>query len=286
MTESLELHQSLWAMEDLPERWDATSLVRRVALVADAGYTGVVVDLGARQAPDAAALAPLLADAGLTGGVLVFARTDADIDRALRYADHIGADWIVCCARIFGLDPHPLAHTITDWYERCARAGVEMHLETHRDTVTNDLRFTLALLGLLDSRIEVAADLSHYVCAHEIPEQPSPEYDEPISRVLARAGSLQGRIATRAQIQVPLDHPMSEPWTDRFERWWREGFESIRRRRPHRPIRFVTELGTTPYAIVDRDGVQVSDRWAESLTLMNMARKAFASSIETEAARR
>lgn len=281
---TLELHQSLWAMEDLPDRWNAASLDRQVALVADAGYTGMVVDLGARRAPQAAALAPLLAEARLTGGVLIFARTDDDIDRALRYADRIGADWIICCARIFGLDPRPLAHTITDWYERCGRAGIDMQLETHRDTVTNDLRFTVALLELLDSRIEVAADLSHYVCAHEIPEQPSPEYDEPISRVLARAGSLQGRIATRAQIQVPLDHPMSAPWTERFEGWWREGFASIRRRHPQRPIRFVTELGTTPYAIVDRDGVQVSDRWAESLTLMDMARKAFASSTEIEAA--
>ncbi|GAS95586.1 uncharacterized protein RMCC_2552 [Mycolicibacterium canariasense] len=274
MTE-LQLYQSMWAMEDLPWRGAPWTLSEQLAWIAGAGYTGIGVDLGARRAPSATDIAPLLAEHRLRGCVLVFATSDDDIREAIRYARAIRADWIICCARVFGFDAPRLANLLSGWHRMCADAGIEMELETHRNTVTNDLRFTCMLLEDLDDSIELAADLSHYVCAHEIPEAPEPEYESLVATILDRSGSLQGRIATRAQIQVPLAHPMAQPWEPRFRDWWTRGFESLLRRHPDRPARFLTELGTTPYAITDAQGVQISDRWAESLTLMRWAADAF-----------
>lgn len=221
----------------------------------------------------------MVAAHGLRGCVLVFASSDDDIREAVRYAGIIEADWIICCARIFGFDAPELARQLGRWHAMCGDAGIEMQLETHRNTVTNDLRFTCMLLQELDESIELAADLSHYVCAHEIPETPEPEYETLVSTILDRSGSLQGRIATRAQIQVPLGHLMAQPWEPRFRDWWTTGFASLLRRHPDRPARFVTELGTTPYAITDADGVQISDRWAESAALMRWAAEAFESAV-------
>lgn len=275
----LQLYQSMWAMEDLPWRGAPWTLSEQVARIAEAGYVGVGVDLGARQTPSANDIAPMMATHGLRGCVLVFASSDDDIRDAIRYARIIGADWIICCARVFGFDVPRLAHLIGRWHRMCADVGIEMQLETHRNTVTNDLRFTCMLLEDLDESIELAADLSHYVCAHEIPEAPEPEYESLVATVLDRSGSLQGRIATRAQIQVPLGHPMGQAWESRFREWWTKGFASLLRRHPDRPVRFVTELGTTPYAIVDTRGVQISDRWEESTTLMGWAANAFDSAL-------
>ena len=276
MTE-LQLYQSMWAMEDLPWRGAPWTLAEQVTRIAEAGYVGIGVDFGARQTPSAIDIAPMMAAHGLRGCVLVFASTDDDIRGAIDYARVIKADWIICCARVFGFDAPGLAHLLGRWHRMCADVGIEMQLETHRNTVTNDLWFTCLLLEDLDESIELAADLSHYVCAHEIPEVPEPVYESLITTVLDRSGSLQGRIATRAQIQVPLGHPMAQPWEPRFRNWWSKGFASLLRRHPDRPVRFVTELGTTPYAITDAEGLQISDRWAESKTLMRWAATALES---------
>lgn len=283
MTE-LHLYQSMWAMEDLPWRGVPWTLAEQVAQIAGAGYAGIGVDLGARQTPSAADIAPLLAAHGLRGCVLVFASSDDDIREAISYAKAIEADWIICCARVFGFDVPGLAHLLGRWHRMCADVGIELELETHRNTVTNDLRFTCMLLEDLDESIGLAADLSHYVCAHEIPEVPEPGYESLVATVLDRSGSLQGRIATRAQIQVPLGHPMAQPWEPRFRDWWTQGFGSLLRRHPDRPARFLTELGTTPYAITDARGVQISDRWAESMTLMRWAANAFDSALDARPA--
>ncbi|GAB2640377.1 hypothetical protein GCM10027169_05590 [Gordonia jinhuaensis] len=270
---TLYCYQSMWAMEDLPRHGPEWSLDEKVSRIADAGYDGLAVDLGARKRPAADALAPLVGAHGLRSAVLVFAGSDADIADAIGYCRTIGADWMICCAKLFDFDVAAMSATVQRWHRMCADAGITFELETHRNTLTGDIRFTQMLLGALDPEIRLAADLSHYVCAHEIPDPPDNSYEELIASILERAGSVQGRIATRAQVQVPLDNPMGAIWIDTFRRWWAQGFEAILTHDRSAPLRFLTELGTTPYAITDHDGQQISDRWSESLTLMAWARE-------------
>ena len=275
-TSNLFVYQSLWAMEDLPTVRNSWTLAEQIERIAGSGFAGLAVDLGARQAPSAEQLVPLLAGSGLRTAVFAFVSDDDAVRSAVAYAQRVGADRMVLCAQIYGFDPKPLAATLLRWYEIGSDAGIHIEIETHRNTVTNDLRFTAWLLDYLDERVELAGDLSHFVCANELPEEPTAEHDALFAKVLSRCGSLQGRIATRGQVQVPVESPAARPWEKRFRDWWRTGFEQILARRgAEAEIMFCTELGTRPYAITDTGGNEISDRWADALILKGWATEEF-----------
>jgi len=279
MTVRLELCNSLWAMEDLPSAGEPWTLTEQLDRLAEAGFDGAAVDLGARRRPEAQVLAPLLRERALGAVVFAFVAGDADLDAALRYASLVEARRMVVCGQVFGDDATVIA-AVHRWFGRCAEAGVRMQLETHRNTLTDDMRRTTRLLGELDERVSLAIDLSHYVCGSEFPLPPTAEIEDHLERLFARAESVQGRIATRCQVQIPLGFPQHRAWEELFEQWWIRAFAAIVRRREDaadpEPVLFCTELGTTPYAITDREGRELSDRWTDTLTLRDRASAAFA----------
>ncbi|KZE89864.1 TIM barrel protein [Microbacterium sp. TNHR37B] len=284
-TPALRTFQSLWAMEDLPTAAAPWTLEEQIGLLVQAGYAGVAVDLGARRAPTAEALALALAGSGLERMVFTFAGTTAALDEALDYAARIEARDMVLCASVYPDEPREAADLVAGWHARAAAAGVHLELETHRNTLTNDLRFTRRLVDELDPAVRLAIDLSHYIVGAEIPAEPTAEIEEKIAAILSRAGSLQGRIASRCQVQIPLHHEGSQPWIALTRRWWRDGFAHLLAAREgaarEEPVTFVTELGTTPYALVDADGVELSDRWAEARQLIEWAEADLAAAART-----
>jgi hypothetical protein len=269
--------QSLWAMEDLPTSAAPWALDEQISLLVEAGYAAVAVDMGARKAPAATDLAAALDGVPLERAVFTFAGTDGALADALRYAEVIGAHEMVLCASTYTQDVAQAAAIVKRWHTQAAASGVDLQLETHRNTLTNDLRFTRRLTEVLDADIRLAIDLSHYIVGAEIPAEPTPEIEEQISVILARAGSVQGRIASRCQVQIPLHYPSSEPWIALTRRWWRQGFAALLEGRGAdrmgEPVTFVTELGTTPYALTDAAGMEVTDRWAEAQLLIQWARE-------------
>ena len=96
-----------------------------------------------------------------------------------------------------------------------------------------------------------------------------------MATLLERADSFQGRVAARGQIQVALQFAQNAKWVAQFLSWWQQGFASWRER--HRAddaaLLFICELGPPDYAITDRDGRELSDRWAESMQLAQWARQ-------------
>jgi hypothetical protein len=89
-----------------------------------------------------------------------------------------------------------------------------------------------------------------------------------IARVLDRSEVFQGRIGTREQVQIPIDFPHHRKWVDLFLGWWEDGLRRWRRRAPADGVtNFLCELGPRDYAITDRDGNELSDRWREALQL-------------------
>jgi hypothetical protein len=275
VTHTLSVFQSLWAMEDLPFRDLRWSLAEQVDQIAVAGFAGLAVDLGARRAPAAADLAPLLRRSGLRSQVFCFVRDARDLDAALRYADTIGAEGIVVCGQVFPPAAEEAAVYVRGWLAMASAAGFPMQLETHRHTLTNDLAFTTRLLDAVPE-VELAADLSHYVVGNELPDGQDARVDALVERVLARAGSLQGRIATRGQVQVSPSLPQHAAAVERFRGWWAAGMRSWRERHPDGgDLVFCCELGTTPYAITGVDGRELTDRWADALLLRDWARELF-----------
>ncbi len=276
-TQRLAVFQSLWAMEQLPWRaghpW---TLAERVERIAGAGFNGVAVDLGAREAPTAAELHPLLATNGLRCIVLAFVNEAKPLGDALRYADAVRAEGVVVCGQVFPATIDEAAHVVAGWMEEAAASGVTFELETHRYTLTNDLGFTVRLLDALPG-LRLAADLSHYVVGNELPDAGDARSDALIAKLLGRATSFQGRVATRGQVQVSLTFAHHAAAVGRFRGWWREGFAAWRARSvDDAELAFVCELGAPPYPISGPDGAELSDRWAEALLLREWAHELFA----------
>ena len=88
-----------------------------------------------------------------------------------------------------------------------------------------------------------------------------------ISRILDRADSFQGRVASRQQIQLQLDFPQHQKWVDLFKGWWREGFEKWQAQNAEGDCVFLCELGPPEYAMTDKNGRELSNRWEEALTI-------------------
>jgi hypothetical protein len=158
------------------------------------------------------------------------------------------------------------------WRADARDVGVDLLFETHRDCTLNDLHYTLQLLDRLPD-LRLCADLSHYVIDREL-RLPLPARDAAdMSRILDHSECFQGRVASREQIQVQLDFPQHADWVRQFRDWWAEGIRGWRARSgPDAALVFLCELGPPPYAITDAHQRELSDRWAEALTIRDWVR--------------
>ena len=91
-----------------------------------------------------------------------------------------------------------------------------------------------------------------------------------MARILERSDCFQGRVASREQVQIQIDFPQHQQWVEIFKGWWKEGMRMWRSRNvDDATLIFLCELGPPPYAITDTHQRELSDRWAEALTIKN-----------------
>jgi hypothetical protein len=277
VAESLRVYQALWAMDRLvtPE----ASLAEKFDRVRAAGFDGMAIDLGALTPEQAEATVPHFSRTGLEGGLTAFPRSIDSLRTALRLAARIGAPFAVIIGQDMPIRLEDMVGVIERWLEVAEEESMPIQFETHRNCITNDLYTAVQLLDAVPA-MRMAADLSHYVVDRELPCPPPAELGALISRVVARSDSFQGRIAARGQIQIPLDFAQSAKWVALFREWWSEGFRSWRSRHHGTgdALVFLCELGPPDYALTDRGGREMSDRWEEALTLARWAREIWSSS--------
>ena len=265
-TRQLRTYTSLWAM--MPH--DASGTILGYDAIAEtvaaAGYDGMAIDLGAGDVAQAHAVRPHMQRHGLTPLIVAFPRTVESLRETLIMAKDFGAPFVDVIGQVMPLSVDGMIPVIRAWIEMADQVGMPIQFETHRNCVTNDLYATLCLIDAIPE-MRLCADLSHFVVDREFKLPLDPRDAGLIRRIIERSDSFQGRVASRQQIQLQLDFPQHAKWVDLFQGWWRDGLESWRARNTHGDCIFLCELGPPEYAMTDANGVEMSNRWEEALTI-------------------
>ncbi|QIE57980.1 sugar phosphate isomerase/epimerase [Pikeienuella piscinae] len=235
-------------------------------MVAEAGYHGIAIDLGAADVAVAHEIRPHLERTGLTPLIVAFPKTVESLRETLSMAKDFGAPFVDVIGQVTPLTVEGMIPVIRRWIEMADEIGMPVMFETHRNCITNDLYPTLTLLDAIPE-MRLCADLSHYVVDREFWHPLSTRDMGLISRILARSDSFQGRVASRQQIQLQLDFPQHRKWVDLFEGWWEEGLRGWRARNDEGVCVFLCELGPPEYAMTGPDGRELSNRWEEALKI-------------------
>jgi len=267
---NLELYHSTWAMErrhPVEQEW---SLEQQCEMVAAAGFHGLNIDPDTDFIPSRADTRNALINSGLSCSMCGFPSCLDDVRFCLDWCTDLDATALVVNARFFPLNPGEAMEFVQSSMELGRSAGIPVQFETHRFTLTNDLLFTCELVELCPD-MELVADLSHYVVGREMPMPVDDFHQDMVARILGRSVSIQGRVASREQVQVPLHFPRHQPWVEQFKHWWRQGIRSwLDRDNRGESFNFTCELGPPDYAITDAEGYEMADRWQESLELKNV----------------
>ncbi|MAJ34315.1 MAG: xylose isomerase [SAR116 cluster bacterium] len=234
--------------------------------VAEAGYDGMAIDLGAGDVAQAREVAPIMDKYGLTPLIVAFPKTIASLEDTLIMAKDFGAPFVDVIGQVTPLSVDGMIPVIRTWIEMADRIGMPVQFETHRNCITNDLFSTLCLIDAIPE-MRLCADLSHFVVDREFKLPMSRDEMNMISRILERSDSFQGRVASRQQIQLQLDFPQHQKWVELFKGWWREGLQSWLQRNSDGDCLFLCELGPPEYAMTDSNGVEMSNRWEEALLI-------------------
>ncbi len=263
--QKLEVFQSIWAMERRRPDGEEWPLEQKVEMIAEAGYDGM--DLYSFVPELSRPAAKLLNRAGLACTCCAFPKSiegfQDDIDMALE----LGARHLNVIGQLYPMTVSEGADIIKCWLDMGETSGMPITIETHRDCITTDMLYTLQLMEAVP-QMRLCADLSHFVVAREF-TWPIPTRDENwMQQVLDRAVAFQGRVASREQVQIQIDFPRQQGWVTKFRQWWEDGLRKWRFREPQdATLNFLIELGPPPYAMTDRDGWELSDRWEEALTI-------------------
>jgi hypothetical protein len=265
--QKLKIYQSLWAMElrnpDIAERTHEESF----SMVAAAGYDGMCIDPAVDEIGKMRELLPLYEKYELSCMINAFPFQESDMQSLYELASDAQASLVNIIGGVMPIDPRDSVPVIRRWVEEARRMNLQVLFETHRDSLLNDLYYTLQVMDLVPE-MRLCADLSHFVLDREM-RAPLTQRDQAyIERVLERADCFQGRIANREQIQVQIDFPQHQQWVDIFKAWWKQGMRMWRQRNPEdATLIFLCELGPPPYAITDAQQHELSDRWVEALKI-------------------
>ena len=272
----LEIYQSLWGMElrnpVSPERTPEDAF----AMVADAGFDGMSLDPSVAEIGENRAYKALFEKHELGCMINAFPREPKDMQLLLDFAASMDACMVNVISGVMPIRPEDAVEIVRRWMGEADARQMPLLFETHRDSLLNDLYFTLQLMELVPE-MRLCADLSHFVVDREL-RAPVPERDQCYIRsILERSDGFQGRIANREQVQIQLSFPQHQVWVEIFRGWWKAGLRSWRERSDaNATLVFLCELGPPPYAITDANQQELSNRWDESLQIRDWVREIWA----------
>jgi hypothetical protein len=240
-----------------------------------AGFHGVCIDPAVDEVDGMRKLKPLFERYELGCMVNVFPHTLEEMRPLLEFAQEMSACQVNALGTLIPLRVEEGADMARRWLAEAEQVGIPLLFETHRDSLLNDLGYTLQMLEAVPE-MRLCADLSHFVVDREI-RLPLNERDaEYFLRILQRSDCFQGRVASAEQVQVQIGFPQHRKWVEQFRAWWAEGMRLWRaRNEDDATLVFLCELGPPPYAITGADGLELSDRWEEALQIRDWVRAAW-----------
>ena len=272
--QTLEVFQSLWAMTQRPRQGAEMPLAQMMAKIAAADFDGVDIVYGDYSEAD---LQSLLAKWGLACTVTAFPDSIDSLQPALELALALDARHINIIGAVYPFSVEEGAHYVRGWLKLCGDAEMPVTIETHRDCITTDMLYTLQLMDAVPE-MALCADLSHFVVGRELKWPITSKTQSQIEAVLDRSAALQGRVASREQIQLQISFPHHREWFDQFADWWAYGFRSWKQRNADDAVlNYLCELGPREYAMIGADGEELSDRWLEALIIRDRVRKIWSS---------
>lgn len=161
-----------------------------------------------------------------------------------------------------------------------AKTGLPIFIETHRATITQDVRRTLDLIDRFPT-LRFNADLSHWYSGLEMPYGDFEAKLDLLEPVFERVGFMHGRIGHSSTMQLPLAEARQHPcWAHYQDMWSRclKGFDRSFKKKPD--LIFAPELlparieyeGQEHFLNYAREihGQESSDRWSEALELVQV----------------
>ena len=149
MSRQLKIYTSLWAMMPHDDQGITLSYEEICAKVAEAGYDGMAIDLGAGDVAQAREVQPIMAKHGLTPLIVAFPKTIESLRDTLIMSKDFGAPFVDIIGQVMPINVEGMIPVIRRWMDMADEIGIPIQFETHRNCITNDLFTTLSLLDAI-----------------------------------------------------------------------------------------------------------------------------------------
>lgn len=237
------------------------------SMIADAGFAGVCLDPAISEIENTRKLKPLFEKHQLKCMMNIFPNELDELRPLLELANDMDASLVNIIGGIMPVAVDDAVPVVHRWLNDANDFDMPVLFETHRDSLLNDLFYTLQLIERVPE-MRLCADLSHFVVDRELRLPLRPADRKYFETILDRSDCFQGRVATREQIQIQIDFPQHSMWVGLFRAWWKYGMQRWRERNGDDAVLvFLCELGPPGYAITDASGNELSDRWLEAATI-------------------
>jgi len=270
----LRIYDSKWALRGLPRGGKEWSFEEKLIRVKEAGFEGIETEEALEDEARAVELVRKLGlDLGMGSSKIL--RSAQEVRQGLEICKRTGAKYYVIVAGDAFMSDDAAAALVKDSIQASADLGVPLLFETHRRSLTESCYRVLKLIDRVPD-IRFCADLSHFVVSGSLGGASSQEWVQRWGPILDRSDSFQCRISNGEQVQVDVGDGSSklaqkwvELWAEILRRW-------LKRAQPGDFFPVTSELGAPNYSILDLNGVEISDRWQQTLVMKRLTEQAWA----------
>jgi len=269
----LKIYQSKWALIALPRGGKEWSIEEKLLRVKEAGFEGIETE---EILDNEQQVVTLVRQHGLDLGMgsSKILQSVEDVRRGLEICKRTGAKYYIIVAGSAFMSDEEMATFARDSIRASVDIGIPLLFETHRHSMTES---SYRMRKLIDRvpEIRFCADLSHYVVSGSLGGSSAAEWVQLWGPILDRCYSFQCRISNGEQVQVDVGDGSSklaqkwvELWSEILRRW-------LKQAQPGDLFPVTSELGPPNYSILDLSGVELSDRWQQSLVMKRLTEQAW-----------